>query len=114
MIRAIDDEHDDAESAGTHFFVTRDFEKAIYECAHELAAFENNDLLIYIQKEVWFGGDSIDYQRSIYILKGCIAWVLADTYEIGHALQEIREMGFYDDEIEKLGFRWMLEVEEEE
>ena len=114
MICAIDDEYDDAESAGKHLFMTKDFEKAIYECAHELAAFKNNDLFIYIQKEVWFGDDGIDYQRSIYLLKGCIAWVLSDTYETEYALQEVREMGFDDDEIEKLGFGWMLDAEEEE
>ena len=58
--------------------------------------------------------DTIDYQRSIYLLKGCIAWALSDTYETEHALQEVREMGFDDDEIEKLGFGWMLDAEEEE
>ena len=110
QMNAIDDLHDAAEADEKTLFMTRDFEKAIYECAHELTAFEINDLLIYIQKEVWFSDDGIDYQRSIYLLKGCIAWALSDTYETEYALQEVREMGFDDDEIEKLGFGWMLDV----
>lgn len=46
-------------------------------------------------------------------MKGCIAWILADTYETDYALQEIREMGFDDNEIEELGFGWILDAEEE-
>ena len=110
----IDGKHDDAEANGKTLFISRDFEKAIIECAEALSKINTYDLLIYIQKELWLGGDGIDYQRAIKIMKGCIAWVLADTYETDYALQEIREMGFNDNEIEELGFGWMLDAEEEE
>ena len=66
-----------------------------------------------IGHRLWLGGDGIDYQRAIKIMKGCIAWVLADTCEIDYALQEIRAMGFDDNEIEELSFGWMLDAEEE-
>ena len=68
--------------AGSLHLYARDFEKAIIECAEALSKINTYDLLIYIQKELWLGGDGIDYQRAIKIMKGCIAWVLADTYEI--------------------------------
>lgn len=87
-----------------HYSSQEIFEKAIIECAEALSKINTYDLLIYIQKELWLGGDGIDYQRAIKIMKGCIAWVLADTYETDYALQEIREMGFDDNEIEELGF----------
>ena len=40
--------------------------------------------------------------------------MLSDTYETEYALQEVREIGFDDDEIEILGYGWMLDVEEED
>ena len=110
----IDGKHDDAEANGKILFISRDFEKAIIECTEALSKINTYDLLIYIQKEVWLSGEGIDYQRASKIMKGCIAWVLADTYETDYALQEIREMGFNDNEIEELGFGWMLDAEKEE
>ena len=113
MMDDIDANHNYAEANGKTLFISRDFEKAIIECAEALSKINAYDLLIYIQKELWLGGDGIDYQRAIKIMKGCIAWMLADTYETDYALQEIREMGFDDNEIEELGFGWILDAEEE-
>ena len=114
QMEAIDKRHDKAEVEGKILFVTRDFEKAIMECAKELAQFRAYDFLTYIQREVWLGGDGIDYQRAIELCKNAIDFTIADTYETEYALNDIREMGFSDDEIDELGFGWMLDSEMED
>lgn len=114
QMKAIDKRHDEIESKGMICWITRDFEKAILECAKELAEISAYDLLTYIQREVWLGGDGINYQRAIELCKNAIDCTLADTYETEYALNEIREMGFSDDEIDELGFGWMLDAEVEE
>ena len=114
QMKAIDECHDKAEVEGKILFVTRDFEKAIMECAKELAQISAYDFLTYIQREVWLGGNGIGYQRAIELCKNAIDFTIADTYETEYALSDIREMGFSDDEIDELGFGWMLDSEMEE
>lgn len=110
----IDERHDIAEKIGKTLFVTRDFEKAILECAQELAKVESYDLLAYIQKEVWLGDNGIDYQRAIKLLNKCMASIeqywdcdLQDTYE---ALYDI---GFDSEELKELGYGYLLDDEED-
>lgn len=95
--------------------MTNTFKCDLVKMAGELAKVDHIHLLVYISREVFYDVDNykISYQRFWDLAKGCIAWVLADTMETEFALQEIREMGFDDDEIEELGFGWMLTVEEE-
>lgn len=56
----------------------------------------------------------ISYERAIDLLKGCLNYFVNDTYETEYALNEAREAGFSDFEIENLGFEFMLDCEEEE
>ena len=114
LINDVDERHNIAESNNKILFMTRDFEKALLECAKELSGIPPYDLLIYIQKEVWLGGDGISYQRAKELLKNVIAWELVDRCESNFALQELRKMEFDDEELEELGFGWMLENEEKE
>ena len=113
-IAHVDKRHDLADSQGKILIMTRDFEKALLECAKELAEIEAYDFLTYIQREVWLGGDGIDYQRAIKLCKNAIDWMVRDTYGTNIALNRMREMGFSDDEIDELGFGWMLDAEMEE
>lgn len=116
QMKAIDERHDKIEAEGKIYIISREFEKAILECAKEMSEIEAYDFLTYIQREIWLGGNGIDYQRAIELCKNAIDWMVADTYETSAALEEIREMGFDDDEIDELGFSWMLDadVEDEE
>lgn len=107
-IENVDKKHDLADRNGKHLWIGRDFEKALLECAKELADINAYDLLTYIQREVWLSGNGIDYQRAITLCKNVIDWMVADTYETSVALDEVREMGFTDDEIDELGFAWMF------
>lgn len=110
----INEKHNKAEAEGKMLFVARDFELAILECARELAEVNAYDLLIYVQKEVWLSGEGIDYQRAIQLLKGCLDYVVTYTAETFDAREEANLMGFTSDEIEKLGFGYMLDIIEEE
>lgn len=110
----IDKRHDEAEAEGKILFITRDFEKAILECAFELAQIEPYDFLIYIQREIYLGGDGISYQRAIELLRGCLDYCGNNTYEVMYTLEMAKEMGFDENEIEELGYGYMLNEEEDE
>lgn len=111
----IDKRHDEAKKAGKILFCTRSFEKAIFECAFALAEINPLDFLIYIQKEIYLGGDGISYSRAIQLCKNCLNYLVEDTYELEFALNEARDLvGFDDEEIRELGFEFMLDIENEE
>ena len=110
----IDRRHDQAEAEGKILFITRDFEKAILECAKELAQINPYDFLIYTQREIYLGGDGISYQRAIDLLRGCLDYCGNNTYEIMYTLEMAQEMGFDETEIEELGYGYMLGEEEED
>ena len=120
-IENVDKKHDLAERDGKHLFIGRDFEKALLECAKELAQVEAYDLLTYIQREVWLGGGDFgepDYQRAIEIIRNCLCYVhdsygaySSDCYE---TLNKFREMDLTDEEIEFFGWEYLFDVEEGE
>ena len=114
QLNAIDDRHDAAEMVGKFLFMTRDFEKAIVNCAKEIAEIEVYDLLIYIQKEIWLGGSRISYQRAIRLLKNCIAMLDEHHGDCYSTLNDLNDAKFSDDEIEEPGYGYLLDVDEEE
>lgn len=114
VMNDVDERHDLAEASGKFLFVTRDFEKAILECAKEIAEIEPYDFLIYMQKEIYLGGNGIDYQRAHDLLINCLNYCLDSTYETDYALEMARSMDFTDEEIEELGFGVMLDCEKED
>lgn len=95
-------------------FMTNGFKCDLIRVAGELAQIDHIHLLVYISREMFYDVDEnhLSYSRLRYLAKGSISWILADTCETEYALQEVREMGFDDDEIEELGYGWMLDVEE--
>lgn len=120
VINDIDERHDMAEKNKKILWVTRDFEKAIMECAKELSYIEVYDLLIYIQKEIWLGGEvgEPDYQRAMQIIRNCLCYT-ADEYgayslDCDVVLNKFREMELTDEEIEYFGWDYLFDVEEEE
>ena len=121
QLRPIDDRHDTAEAQGQWLFMPRDFEQEIINCAKELANINTYDLLIYIQREVWLGGGEIgepDYQRAIEIIRNCLCYA-ADNFgaypcESDVTLENFRNIGLTDEEIEYFGWSYLFDVEEEE
>lgn len=120
-VNDVDERHDLARQLGKTLWITRDFEKAILECARELAFFEAYDLLTYVQREVWLGGGEIgepDYQRALEIIRNCLYYTgeeggyYVDTPSV--TLCKFREMELTDDEIAYFGWEYLLDIEEED
>ena len=117
QINAIDDRHDAAEAVGKILFMTRNFEKAIFECSRELAQIETYDLLVYIQRKVFLSSNGIDYRRMERLLKKCVEWIEETHASLGETYDTLNYLDFNDSEIEMLGFEYILDVvypEEEE
>lgn len=113
MMNDIDANHNYAEANGKTLFISRDFEKAIIECARELSKIDSYDLLIYIQKEIWLSSDGIDYKRAIDIAQTCLNYII-DNECIGNEeiLNKLYELDLNDKEIEDFNFGWVFEEEE--
>lgn len=108
----VDKKHDTLDLEKKTPFISRDFEKAIIECAWEIAKVNTYYLLIYIQREVWLSGEGVDYQRAIELLKNSMMWLDEDISMVGDTLEAFYHIGFKDDEIEELGYGWLFEEEE--
>lgn len=121
-MREVDNRHDKAESEGKTLFMTRDFEKAIFNCAQEIANINSHDLMVYIQREMYLHSGVMDgepdYQRAIQIIRNCL-WYTADNYaayddDYTGTLNKFRDMELTDDEIAYFGWEYYLEAENEE
>ena len=114
-MREIDKRHDDADANGKWLFMTRDFEKAIVNCSVALCDVEAYHLLMYVQKEVWLGGEigEPDYQRAMQIIRNCLYWT-AEGYESSAILKQFRDLELDDDEIAYFGWEYLFDVEDEE
>ena len=114
MLASIDKKHDEADRSGKTLWIARDFEKVLVECEAELAEINPYNLLIYIQREVWLGGNGIDYQRAMKMLKDLVSLISDESCYYGEALSKLYDAGFDDTEIEELGFADLLDVDEED
>lgn len=52
------------------------------------------------------------YERSIQLVQKCIDWI-TEGVEISDARDDLYAIGFDNDEIEELGYRYLLDNEEE-
>lgn len=105
------------QSDDTRQFMTNEFKCELIKAAYELAQVSHIDLLVYIQREVAYDVfDGVNsYQRAISLLKKCMEQIEADeNYNNTETLGVFESIGFNDDEIEVLGFKYLLEESEEE
>lgn len=113
----IDNRHDKAEKEGKWLFMTRDFEKAIVECARKIAEINTHDLMVYIQREMYLNSGLMDgepdYQRAIRLIEECLRWLDEDISTMGGTLEVLYDIGFSDDELIHFGYQWLLDEEEE-
>ena len=111
----INERHDVAEAEGKLLFISRNFELAIIECAREIAQVNIYDLLMYIQQEVWLGGDGISYKRALEIIGSCLMFAAENDCCNNEERLNWFQCNFdlTDEEIEELGFGWVFEKEEE-
>lgn len=111
----IDGKHDKAEADGKTLFVSRDFEKAIIECAEALSKINTYDLIIYMQKEMyWSNEGGIDYGRLKQIITRTMYWIVCDSSDSSEDYDTFsNECNIEDDEIEELGFGYLIPEEEQ-
>ena len=120
-MESVDKKHDLADKDGKILWISRDFEKALLECARDLAQIDAYDFMTYIQREVYLGGGENgepDYHRALQIIRNCLCYIhdsygaySSDCYE---TLTKFREMELTDDEITYFGWEYLFDVEDEE
>jgi hypothetical protein len=97
-------------------FMTNGFQCSLVRTAYALAQIPHIDLLVYVQREVAYDvGDSVpSYERMTILLDRCISWIDDEHSDRLEALDTLEYLDFDDDELEALGFGYMLDVREEE
>ena len=115
QIKQINERHDKAEAENKILFVGRDIEKGVCECARELAEFEANDILMYVQREIWIPAEieDLSYQRAISLLQSTINYALVDN-ETDSVKDELNNIGFEDNELCALGYEDVFFEEKEQ
>lgn len=110
----IDGKHDEAEAEGKNLWIGREFEKALIECAREIAKVETYSMLVYIQKEVWLSNEGgIDYQRAVELLKSCLGWLVDDCCTHKEIINRLELIDFEEEDFEALGYGYLLNEEED-
>lgn len=112
----IDSKHNQAEKENKTLWIARDFEKAILECAREIAKVNTYDLLIYTQKEVWLSNEGgMDYRRAVDLLKYTLEYLEGyNNCNNKENYEAFCDIGLDDDEIEAFGFGYLIPTDEEE
>jgi hypothetical protein len=94
-------------------FMTNEYMCDLVVMAGELAKVPHTDLLVYIQREVEYdvfdGGTS--YRKLKKVLVNCLNWIEEDGL---NTLDTFEDLGLEDEDIEYLGFGYLLGVREEE
>jgi hypothetical protein len=97
-------------------FMTNEFKCDLIRAAYELAQISHIDLLVYIQREVDYNlcDDAISYRRATQLLKNCMCNIEQwNDCRNELTLEEFEDIGFDDNELEVLGFKYLLEEIEE-
>ena len=110
---------DKAEQEGKRLWIPREFEVALWECAAELATLELSEILAYIQTEMcWLADTVLSYKRMEELFQNCLHDISGNTdgryAEEAEALHKLREIGLEDEEFERLGYGYLLDLEEED
>lgn len=115
VLRGIDQKHDEAESNGRTLIITREFDKALILCAEQIAKEDTINIILYLQREIWYSAtvNEISYDRAIQLLKGALSYCDWDHEENAAKLKAMQFCGFYNEEIELLGYGFVLGEENE-
>ena len=115
QLKRVDRKHNRAEKKGKTLWIGREFEKALIECASEIAKVDAYNMLVYVQKEVFLSNEGgIDYDRAVHLLKRCMNWVEENHSSLWETYDMFDDLGFNDEELETLGFAYLLDVKEDE
>lgn len=100
----------------TNHFMTNEFKCDLIRMAGELTKIDHIHLLVYISREMYFGVDDnhISYARAIQMVQRCINWITSEV-SLGDAYNDLTSgIGFDSEELEELGYGYLLDVEEED
>jgi hypothetical protein len=97
-------------------FMTNEFKCDLIKTAGELAKINNIDLLAYISNEVYYdtGDDRISYERAIQMVQNCINWITCEANQEDAYSDLISGIGFDSEELEKLGYGYLINEEEDD
>lgn len=96
----------------SHSFMTNEFKCNIVKTAGELAKIDHLYFLNYVSKKVFYdvGDNSLPYERMKELLCNSV-----NSLDFNYSpLDTLREIGFKDEELVELGFKHLLDDEEEE
>lgn len=96
--------------------MTNEFKCELLRMAGELAKIDHIHLLVYISREMYFGVDDnhISYKRALRMVQGCIGWIIDGADEEDAYNDLVSGIGFDSEELEELGYGYLLNVIEEE
>lgn len=95
----------------SHSFMTNEFQCDLVKMAGRLAKIDHLHLLNYISKEVYYdvGDNQLSYNRVTELLNECMYHIEDNRFlSDKDVLYMFREIGFTDDEIELLGYEYLL------
>lgn len=94
-------------------FMTNDYMCELVIMSGEIAKVPHTDVLVYIQREVDYDvfDGAIAYKRIMRLLRGCLDWIESDNLD---TLDTFEYIGLDDEEIEYLGYGYLLDAKEEE
>ena len=94
-------------------FMTNDYMCDLVVMSGEIAKVPPTDLLVYIQREVDYDvfDGAMTYKRAMRLLRSCLDWIESDNL---NTLDTFEYIGLEDDEIEALGFAYLLDLKEDE
>lgn len=98
-------------------FMTNEFKCDLIRTAGELAKIDHIHLLVYISREVDYDvfDGAIGYTRAIVLLRYCMAEI-EQNYDCNNkeVLATFENIGFEYEELESLGYGYLLDSEEDE
>lgn len=94
--------------------IDNELDRMVFKCAHELADINTTDLLIYVQKELYLGGEGgMNYQTMTRRLKDCVDWI-AEGVESSDAISDLTiGIGFSVRELKELGYEYLFDAYDE-
>lgn len=100
----------------SHSFMSNKFQCELVKTAAEIAKLDHIHILTYIGREVYWdvGDNGISYQRAIDLLRGCVGTIDEHHELCSDVLEDLYYAGFNNDEIDSLGYGYLLDVEKED
>ena len=97
-------------------FMTNEYKCALVKTAGELAKLDHIHVLTYISRDVVYdvGDGEVSYREAIGLLNRCMEWIDDNSRNSMETYDTMQHIGFTDDELEQLGYGYIIQQEDEE